>query len=60
MQLVITISDDEYRWIKKSDKNVFAELASKECMLYAIRNGTPVSKGEWGRMSNLSEKNEAR
>lgn len=42
MKIVIDISEDEYRWIKKSDKTVFADVASKECMLRAIKNGTPL------------------
>lgn len=42
MDIVIKISEDEYRWIKKSDKTVFADVASKECMLNAIKNGTPL------------------
>ena len=44
MQLIIDIPEEEYRWIKKSDKTVFADVASKECMLHAIKNGTPLSK----------------
>ncbi len=43
MQLIIDIPDDQYEYIKKSDKNTFAAVSSKECMLYAIKNGTPVS-----------------
>ena len=45
MKLVIDIPEEEYRWIKKSDKTVFADVASKECMLHAIKNGTPLPKG---------------
>lgn len=60
MELAITIPDDEYRYIKKSDKNVFADVASKECMLYAIKNGTPLPKGEWLRISQLSEQEDDR
>ena len=41
MKLIIDIPDDQYEFIKKSDKNTFAEVASKECMLYAIKNGIP-------------------
>ena len=42
IELVIKIPEEEYRWIKKSDKTVFADVASKECMLHAIKNGTPL------------------
>lgn len=49
IELVIKIPEEEYRWIKKSDKTVFADVASKECMLHAIKNGTPLSKGH-GRL----------
>lgn len=45
IELVIKIPEDEYRWIKQSDKNVFADVASKECMLHAIKNGAPLPKG---------------
>lgn len=45
IELVIKIPEEEYRWIKKSDKTVFADVASKECMLHAIKNGTPLPKG---------------
>lgn len=44
IELVIKIPEEEYRWIKKSDKTVFADVASKECMLHAIKNGTPLPK----------------
>lgn len=49
MKIVIDIPDEEYRWIKKSDETVFANVASKECMLHAIKNGTPLPKGH-GRL----------
>lgn len=45
IELVIKIPEEGYRWIKKSDKTVFADVASKECMLHAIKNGTPLPKG---------------
>lgn len=45
IELVIKIPEEEYRWIMKSDKTVFADVASKECMLHAIKNGTLLSKG---------------
>ena len=44
IELVIKIPEEEYRWMMKSDKTVFADVASKECMLYAIKNGTPLDK----------------
>jgi len=43
MKLIIDIPDEQYEYIKKSDKNTFAAVSSKECMLHAIKNGTPVS-----------------
>jgi len=49
MQIVIDIPEEEYNWIIKSDKTVFADVASKECMLHAIKNGTPLPKGH-GRL----------
>ena len=45
IELVIKIPEEEYRWITKSDETVFANIASKECMLHAIKNGTPIPKG---------------
>lgn len=42
MEIVIKIPDEEYRLIIQSDKTVFADVASKECMLHAIKNGTPL------------------
>ena len=49
IELVVKIPEEEYRWIIKSDETVFASIASKECMLHAIKNGTPLSKGH-GRL----------
>lgn len=43
MRLIINIPDEQYEYIKQSDKSAFADVSSKECMLYAIKNGTPVS-----------------
>ena len=54
MQIVIDIPEEEYRWIKKSDETVFANVASKECMLHAIRNGTPLPKGH-GRLIDAAD-----
>jgi hypothetical protein len=45
IKLVIKISEEEYKWIIQSEKTVFADIASKECMLHAIKNGTPLPKG---------------
>ena len=42
IELVIRIPEEEYRWIMKSDKTVFRDVASKECMLHAIKNGIPL------------------
>ena len=54
MRLLIDIPDEQYEYIKKSDKNTFAAVSSKECMLYAIKNGIPIStdndlNGEWAK-----------
>lgn len=49
IELVIKIPEDEYRWIKKSDETAFANVASKECMLHAIKTGTLLPKGH-GRL----------
>ncbi|SCW63343.1 hypothetical protein SAMN05660484_02166 [Eubacterium ruminantium] len=54
IELVIKIPEDEYRWIVKSDETVFANISSKECMLHAIKNGTPLPKGH----GNLIDANE--
>ena len=53
MQLIIDIPEEEYKWIKKSDKTVFADVASKECMLNAIKNGTPLPKGH-GELKDIN------
>jgi hypothetical protein len=45
MKLVIDIPEEEYMMIKMSDKTVFANAASKECMLHAIKNGTVLQNG---------------
>ena len=45
MRLIIDIPKEEYMLIKMSDKTVFANAASKECMLHAIKNGTVLPKG---------------
>lgn len=44
IELVIKIPEEEYRWIIKSDETVFADVASKECMMHAIKNGTPLPR----------------
>lgn len=54
IELVIKIPEEEYRWIKQSDKNVFADVASKECMLHAIKTGTPLPKCH-GRLIDVNE-----
>lgn len=45
MKVVIDIPDEQYEFIKRSDETAFAIVSSKECMLYAIKNGTPLPKG---------------
>lgn len=54
IELVIKIPEDEYGWIIKSDATVFANISSKECMLHAIKNGTPLPKGH-GRLKDENE-----
>ena len=54
IELVVKIPEEEYRWIIKSDETVFASIASKECMLHAIKNGTPLPK----RHGKLFDENE--
>ena len=49
MRVVINISEEEYNNITKSDKNAFADFVSKEAMMYAIKNGTPLPKNH-GRL----------
>lgn len=45
IELVVKVPEDEYKLIAKSDKTVFADAASKECMLFAIKNGVVLPKG---------------
>jgi hypothetical protein len=45
MKVIIDIPDEQYEFIRRSDENAFAIVSSKECMLYAIKNGTPLPKG---------------
>ena len=54
VELVIRIPEEEYRWIMKSNVTVFADVASKECMLHAIKNGTPLPKGH-GKLFDARE-----
>ena len=49
IELMIRIPESEYGWIMKSDDTVFANVASKECMLNAIKHGVPIPKGH-GRL----------
>lgn len=42
MKILIDIPEEEYKWIKRSDNTAVAALCSKECMLHAIKNGTPL------------------
>lgn len=59
IELVIKVPEEEYRWIMKSEKTVFADVASKECMLHAIKNGTPLPKGH-GRLIDIGKIDEDR
>ena len=45
IELVIKLKEVEYGHIVKSDKTIFADTASKEAMMYAIKNGTSLPKG---------------
>lgn len=54
MRIVIDIPDKQYELIKKSDYNAFSVMVSKECMMYAIKTGTPLPKGH-GRLIDESD-----
>lgn len=54
IELVIKIPLEEYRLILLSDRTAMANCASKECMMYAIKNGTPLPKGH----GDLMDRNE--
>lgn len=54
IELVIKIPEEEYRWIKQSDSSIFADVAEKECMLHAIKNGTPLPKGH-GKLIDVND-----
>lgn len=49
MKLIIDIPEEQYNLIKLSDKSVFADTSSKECMLNSIKKGIPLPKGH-GRL----------
>ena len=55
MQIVIDIPNAQYELIKKSDCNAISIFVSKECMMYAIKNGTPLPEkhGDLKDMGNL-------
>ena len=44
MKILIDIPAEEYRWICKSDETWAANVASKECMMNAIKRGVVISK----------------
>lgn len=48
MKLIIDIPEAQYNFIKLSDKSVFADASSKECMLNSIKNGTPYEERPQG------------
>ena len=54
IELVIKIPEEQYNMILLSDKTVMAECASKEAMMYAIKNGTPLPKGH-GRLIDADD-----
>ena len=43
MKILINIPAEEYRWIRKSDETWAANVASKECMMNAIKKGIVIS-----------------
>ena len=49
MQILIDLPENEYKWIMKCHKTSYADIASKESMLYAIKDGIPLPKGH-GRL----------
>ena len=54
VELVVRIPEEEYNRITKSDNTVFANVVSKEAMMYAIKNGTVLPEGH-GRLGDLDE-----
>lgn len=44
-KIVIEIPEEEYNIILLSDKTAMSECASKEAMMYAIKNGTLLPEG---------------
>lgn len=54
IELVIKIPKAEYNYILKSNDSIFADCASKECMMHSIKNGTPLPKGH-GRLIDADE-----
>lgn len=44
VELVIKIPEEQYNMILLSDKTAMAECVSKEAMMYAIKNSTPLSE----------------
>lgn len=43
MKILIDIPAEEYRWIRLSDQTWAADVASKECMMNAIKKGMVIS-----------------
>jgi len=52
IELVIKIPEKEYNMILLSDKTVMANRVSKEAMMYAIKNSTPLPK-DHGRLKDV-------
>ena len=53
MKRIIDIPEEQYNFIRLSDKSVFADASSKECMLNSIKNSTSYEErpqGEWIRL----------
>ncbi len=52
IELVVKIPKEQYDLILKSDTGATSVFVSKECMMYSIKNGTPLPKGH-GRLKDV-------
>lgn len=52
MKIIIDISREQYSLIMQSHRTGVARFVSKEAMMYAIKNGTPLPKGH-GRIVDI-------
>ena len=55
MKLIIEIPEEQYKYIKLSDKTIFAAASSKECMMHAIRDGIPYDDKSQDKWTSISE-----